>query len=114
LPQHHLRDNSKDTVKVVPGMIATLSALVLGLLVASAKSSLNDEHCDRTKRRENYPADRVLAGYGPETKDVREQLGRAVSVGIETFWPEEKTPGREWQTSKRRMQWRKFRKSYAT
>jgi len=30
LPQHHLRDNSKDTVKVVAGTIATLSALVLG------------------------------------------------------------------------------------
>jgi len=38
LPQHHLRDNSKDTVKVVAGTIATLSALVLGLLVGSAKN----------------------------------------------------------------------------
>src|SRR5207244_11023810 len=41
LPQHHLRDNSKDTVKVVAGTIATLSALVLGLLVGSAKSSFD-------------------------------------------------------------------------
>src|SRR6476469_4013650 len=38
LPQHHLRDNSKDTVKVVAGTIATLSALVLGLLVGLAKN----------------------------------------------------------------------------
>ena len=38
LPEDHLRDNSKDTVKVVAGMIATLAALVLGLLVSSAKS----------------------------------------------------------------------------
>ncbi len=41
LPEHHLRDTSKDTVKVAAGMIATLSALVLGLLVASAKSSFD-------------------------------------------------------------------------
>ena len=41
LPEHHLRDTSKDTVKVVAGMIATLAALVLGLLVGSAKSSFD-------------------------------------------------------------------------
>ena len=41
LPEGHLRDNSKDTVKVVAGMIATLAALVLGLLVSSAKSSFD-------------------------------------------------------------------------
>ena len=41
LPEHHLRDNSKDTVKVVAAMIATLAALVLGLLVSSAKSSFD-------------------------------------------------------------------------
>ena len=37
LPEHHLREDSKDVVKVVTGLIATLSALVLGLLIASAK-----------------------------------------------------------------------------
>ena len=38
LPKHHLRDNSKETVKMVAGTIATLAALVLGLLVGSAKN----------------------------------------------------------------------------
>ena len=37
LPEGHLRDKSKDTVKVVTGMIATLAALVLGLLISSAQ-----------------------------------------------------------------------------
>jgi len=37
--------------------------------------------------------DRVLAAYGPETKDAREQLRRAVAAGIEMFWPEEKNVG---------------------
>ncbi len=41
LPENHLRDTSKDTVKVAAGMIATLGALVLGLLVGSAKSSFD-------------------------------------------------------------------------
>ena len=37
--------------------------------------------------------DRVLAAYGPEAKDAREQLRRAVAAGIEMFWPEEKNVG---------------------
>jgi hypothetical protein len=90
LPEGHLRDNSKDTVKVVAGMIATLAALVLGLLVSSAKSSFDGTN---TAVIENGAKavllDRALAAYGPETKDVRELLRRALADGIEMFWPEE-------------------------
>ena len=39
LPAHHLSPESKDAVKLVAGLLATLSALVLGLLIASAKGS---------------------------------------------------------------------------
>ena len=94
LPEHHLRDNSKDTVKVVAAMIATLSALVLGLLVGSAKSSFD---ATNTAVIENGAKvillDRALAAYGPETKDVRELLRRTVAAGIEMFWPEESKVG---------------------
>jgi hypothetical protein len=41
LPEHHLSDESKDAVKLGIGMIATLAALVLGLLIASAKGSFD-------------------------------------------------------------------------
>src|SRR6267378_2083410 len=88
--QGHLRDNSKDTIKVVAAMIATLAALVLGLLVSSAKSSFDGTN---TAVIENGAKavllDRALAAYGPETKDVRELLRRALADGIEMFWPEE-------------------------
>src|SRR5437868_15334662 len=94
LPEHHLRDTSKDTVKVVAGMIATLAALVLGLLVGSAKSSFDATNTAITQGGAKIILlDRVLAAYGPETKDVREQLRRAVAAGIEMFWPEDKTAG---------------------
>ena len=92
LPEHHLRDNSKDTVKVVAGMIATLAALVLGLLVASAKNSFDAVNTEITQSSTKVIVlDRVLAAYGPETKDAREQLRRGVAAIIETVWPEEKT-----------------------
>ena len=94
LPERHLRDNSKDTVKVVAGTIATLSALVLGLLVGSAKSSFDTTNNAIIQNGAKVILlDRVLAAYGPETKDVRELLRRAVVAGIDMFWPEEKKEG---------------------
>jgi hypothetical protein len=92
LPEHHLRDNSKDTVKVVAGTIATLAALVLGLLVGSAKNSFDALNTEITQSSTKVILlDRALAAYGPETKEAREQLRRGVITLIETFWPEEKT-----------------------
>src|SRR5262249_24924595 len=38
LPEHHLSDDSKDAIKLAMGLVATLTALVLGLLVSSAKN----------------------------------------------------------------------------
>ena len=44
LPDDHLDSDSKDVVKLVMGLIGTMAALVLGLLVASAQSSYNSQH----------------------------------------------------------------------
>ena len=41
LPEHHLSGKSEDSLKVAAGMIATMAALVLGLLVGAAKSTLD-------------------------------------------------------------------------
>src|SRR5438477_8999032 len=69
LPDYHLRDASKDTVKVGAGMIATVSALVLGLLVASAKNTFDSTEAEITQRSAKIILlDRVLADYGPENQ----------------------------------------------
>ncbi len=92
LPEQHLRDASKDTVKVGAGMIATLSALVLGLLVGSAKNTFDTAEAEMTQGSAKIILlDRLLADYGPETKAAREQLRRTVATQIEDLWPEEKT-----------------------
>lgn len=92
LPEHHLRDASKDTVKVGAAMIATLSALVLGLLVGSAKNTFDTAEAEMTQGGAKIILlDRLLADYGPETKAAREQLRRTVATQIEDLWPEEKT-----------------------
>src|SRR6476619_1562252 len=79
LPDQHLQEESKDTIKLGAGMVATVSALVLGLLVASAKTAFDTTQEEITQRSAKIIfLDRVLSDYGPETKDTREQLRRTV------------------------------------
>src|SRR5271163_2511215 len=75
LPEHHLSTDSKDVVRLGIGLIATMSALVLALLVASAKSSYDAQKTEVTQISANIVLlDLALAHYGPETKDIRAQL----------------------------------------
>jgi len=101
LPEHHLSDESRDVMKVGTGMIATLAAVVLGLLIASAKGNFDTISSELTQTGSKIILlDRVMARYGPETREVRDQLRRGVASSIEHHWPEratgqaeEKTPG---------------------
>jgi len=89
LPQHHLSQDTKDVVKMALGLIATMAALVLGLLTASAKSSFDQENSGIQQAAANIiKLDRALAQYGPETKDTREHLKQLLSFRIHQIWPE--------------------------
>ena len=76
-------------MKLGIALIATMAALVLSLLIASAKSTYD------TRRNQLLQVsvdimllDRVLAHYGAETKEARAMLQRSVAAAIEQFWPE--------------------------
>ena len=87
LPEQHLSADSKDTVRLGMGMIATVAALVLGLLVASAKNFYDTESSELTQLSANVILlDRVLAHYGPETKEVRNLLSSAVARTLDLIW----------------------------
>src|SRR4029453_6731521 len=91
LPEHHLDTPSKDTMKVGAGMLATLTALVLGLLVSSAKSSFDAMNAGIAQAGAKVMLlDHIPVDYGPETKEVREQLRHTVASVIERIWPEKK------------------------
>src|SRR5215475_3044569 len=91
LPQRDLDDASKDTVTLGAGLLATLAALVLGLLVSSAKSSFDAMNTGIAQAGAKVIlADHMLADYGPETTNVREQLRQIVASSIDRIWPEEK------------------------
>jgi len=90
LSEHHLSDASKDIVKLVTGMIATLAALVLGLLVASAKTSFDSANEGfRQSAARIILLDRTLSQYGPETKELRDQLRKSATARIEQLFPKD-------------------------
>jgi len=87
LPEQHLSADSKDTVRLGMGMIATMAALVLGLLVASAKNFYDTESSELTQLSANVILlDRVLAHYGPETKEVRDLLRSTAVRTLDLIW----------------------------
>jgi hypothetical protein len=90
LPPHHLSDESKDIVRVATGLVGTMAALVLGLLVASAKGSFDAQSNELIQLSANVVyLDRVLAHYGPEAQPARDQLRRTLLRLSERAWPKD-------------------------
>jgi hypothetical protein len=84
LPEHHLKDDTLNVVKLATGLIATMSALVLGLLISSAKGSFDRINNELVETAAKVVAlDRVLADYGPETRGLREAIKRNYTVKVE-------------------------------
>ena len=77
LPAHHLNDESIGVIKLATGLIATMAALVLGLLISSAKTSFDTANGEVMQNAATVvQLDRVLARYGPETQEIRASLKR--------------------------------------
>ena len=92
LPGHHLNKETQDVVKLSASTIATLTAMVLGLLVSSAKGSFDTTNTAVVQGSTKIIVlDRALAAYGPETQPAREQLKRSLAASIENVWPLQKT-----------------------
>ncbi len=88
IPEHHLSTDSKDLVKLGMGLIGTMTALVLGLVVASAKGSYERQSSEiRQISTDIMVLDRVMTNYGPETKEARRLLRRAVAGALDRMWP---------------------------
>ena len=92
LPEHHLSADSKDVVKLGMGLVATMAALVLGLLIASAKTSYDTQSTEVTELSAKVILlDRVLAHYGPETKEARTLLRGLVVRALDRMWSKDRT-----------------------
>jgi hypothetical protein len=88
LPEAHLSTDSKDAVKLAMGLVATMSALVLGLLVSSAKATYDTQRTEVIQMAGKIAfLGRVLAAYGPEAAGVRALLRDMVDEATQQMWP---------------------------
>jgi hypothetical protein len=88
LPDEHVTSDSRDAIKLAMGLVATMSALVLGLLVSSAKGSYDTERSEVIQMASKIAfLARIVDAYGPEAVDVRTQLRDTVQEGLGQMWP---------------------------
>jgi uncharacterized membrane protein (DUF485 family) len=88
LPADQLSAESKDAVKLAMGFIATMTAVLLGLLITSAKGNFDTEQSEVMQMAAKVAfLDRVLTLYGPEAADARLELRDAVADGVRRMWP---------------------------
>ncbi|HUO51138.1 MAG TPA: hypothetical protein VMT93_01350 [Gemmatimonadaceae bacterium] len=84
LPEHHLAPETKEVVRLSMGLVATMSALVLGLLVASAKGAYDTQSSEFTDLSSKVAMlDRMLAHYGPAADSTRAVLKSLVGATLE-------------------------------
>jgi hypothetical protein len=88
LPQNLLVSDDKEVIRLTTGVITTMSGLVLGMLVSSAKSSHDARKNEVAEMSTKIVTiDRLLAGYGPEIGTIRAEFRRLVEVGVDRIWP---------------------------
>ena len=92
LPEEQLSADSKDAVKLAMGLIATMTAVLLGLLITSAKGTFDTAESEVMQMAAKVAlVDRMLALYGPEAADARRTLRDAVAEGVRSTWPEKRS-----------------------
>src|SRR4029077_9532061 len=90
LPEHHLSRESTDVIKLATGLVATLVALVLSLLISSANSvRVTVENEYKVALADVIQLDRYLAAYGPQSADARQHLRDAFAQIMGHRWPNE-------------------------
>ncbi len=88
LPQNQLGPEVKDVVRLAVGLLVTMTALVLGMLVSTANSSYQQRKDQLTEMASDFVGvDRLLGSYGPETRAARAELHSLAETGLKRIWP---------------------------
>jgi hypothetical protein len=89
LPESHLSDESKGVVTLSMGVVGTLTALVLSLLIATASSTFNTRNQEITLIAAKVTQlDRLLRRYGPEMDSLRALLRRYTAMRFQDLFPQ--------------------------
>jgi hypothetical protein len=89
LPRHHLNKDTQDVVRLGVGLVATMAALVVGLLIAAAKNSFDTQSGQvRQITADVVLLDNLLAQYGPEAAPLRAEIRTAIPLFADRLWSE--------------------------
>jgi len=92
LPPAHVSKESQDVIRLGMGLVATMTALLLGLVTAAAKGAFDSQDLAiKNTAAGILSLDRLLARYGSETQPTRDLLRRTLAARIETMWPSSTT-----------------------
>src|SRR5262249_6319934 len=96
VPDEHVGAAAWDTAKLGTGLVATMTALLLGLVTASAKSSFDEVGATiRHTAAVLLALDRTLVKYGPETEELRRDVQQGVARRVELTWQDDGARGVE-------------------
>jgi len=102
LPEPHLNADSRDVVRLSTGLIATLAALVIGLLIASAQSSFQTQSNQINQITANVILlDNLLARSGPQAQPLRPLLRGGLKILVGRIWREQNSGTAKLAPSKR-------------
>jgi hypothetical protein len=90
LPEHHLNRESIDVIKLAMGLMATLVALTLGLLIQSAslhRATVETEY--RQILASIVHLDEYLQAYGPQAREIRQHIRHVAARSFQARWPNE-------------------------
>jgi hypothetical protein len=89
LPAHHLNDETKSLVSVSTAVVATVSALVLGLLISNANTSFTSLGGQVTAlSAQIIRFDQILRRFGPEADPARETLRQYAQRKLSDLFPD--------------------------
>lgn len=96
LPDHHLSADTKETVRVGMGLVATMTALLLGLLIATAKGSYDTQRTQviQVAAKVGF-VERIFSMYGEETVESRRLLRSSAEELVKILWRDKASPDAE-------------------
>jgi hypothetical protein len=104
LPDHHRDTDSRDVVKLVMGLIATVAALVLGLLISSAHSSFVEQQSEiQHLGVKLIQLNRALELFGADSIATRTELRRIVVADAARLWPDKNAMAVTGQTTQEQI-----------
>jgi hypothetical protein len=89
LPADLLEGGSKEAIRLGAGFLSTLAALVIGLMIASAKNTYDNQNTNIRQLGTNAVlVDQMLTKYGAEAKVARTLLRETIPSATARIWRE--------------------------